>query len=88
MQSSEILYQILSRDLSLRVEPAYPVGTLKQNFIELLTADGRTADTLPEQIFKDFCVQSFVEQVGLPDTKGRMTFRLSPDGRARAQARR
>jgi len=41
---------------------------------------------MPRQTFDDFLAASLIEQYGREDADGRILFRLTPDGKARAAA--
>ena len=97
--STEYLELIDKHDCNILFEKGAPAGTLKRDLITLRSQDGRAVAMstpagyhacpveLSREIFDDFIAASFIKQDGSEDAQGRMTFRLTPDGRAAARSR-
>lgn len=95
-RSAEILEFMSKNDCLISFEKAIPTGSLKQDFISLATQDGRAVGLstpggfstshveLPRVVFDDFMREGLIAQDRPEDGDGRIFFRLTKDGRARA----
>lgn len=95
MYSTEFLRLIAKNDCRIVLEPAFPVGKLKRDFVSIKSRDGRPLSLsnpqgykvcpveLPRETLDDFIRASFVEQEGPADDAGSVVYRLSDDGRER-----
>ncbi len=96
ISSTQFLEFIGKNNCLILFEKAVPAGKLKREMITLATADGRAVGLekptgfraglveLPRPIFDDFLAASFIEQDRPEDEDGRIFFRLTADGKARA----
>jgi hypothetical protein len=93
--STEYLALLAKHDCHLVLERSFPFGRLKRDFITIKDSNGRDLELttpqgfkrspieLPPEMLDDFIRWRFVEQDGLQDPDGRITFRLTADGRER-----
>jgi len=87
MNSTKLLEFIAENNCLILFEKSVPAGRLKRECITLTTQDGRPVGfEMPRQTFDDFLAASLIEQYGREDADGRILFRLTPDGKARAAA--
>ncbi|ULO25091.1 hypothetical protein [Methylocystis sp. SB2] len=96
INSTEFLGLVTKNNCYILFEKGVPSGRIKRDFISLTTQDGRALALstpqgfqscpveLPRAIFDDFLVAGLIEQDGLEDSEGRVVFRLTSDGYARA----
>jgi hypothetical protein len=96
--STEFLQIMGKSDTHAVFERAIPAGRLKRDIIYLCGRDGEPLAMstppgfqsshfeLPRAIFDDFYEARLIEQEGPEDSSGRIFYRLTPDGRARARS--
>ena len=96
MHSTDYLNVIAQNDLFILLEKAVPSGILKGEMITLIKRDGKalvlnksgysaSPVDLPRSIFDDFKRASLIEQDREEDNEGRIFFRLTEDGKAKAK---
>jgi hypothetical protein len=98
INSTEFLGLIAKDNCYILFEKAVPAGRLKRELISLTTHDGRALSMstpngfvscpveLPRVMFDDFVAASLIEQESPEDSDGRIVYRLTEDGYARATA--
>jgi hypothetical protein len=96
--STEFLALIARHNCHIVLEKAAPAGRLKRDFVSIKSPDGRDLELsnpqgfrvcpvqLPREILDDYLRHSFVKQDGPEDENGRITYRLTNDGRERGSS--
>jgi len=94
-RSTEYLKLLAENDCRLVVDPGVPPGKPKHEFVVIKHRDGRnlilrtpsgyvaSPVELHPAIFADFLVESLVERDGSENAEGRVTYRLTAEGRRR-----
>jgi hypothetical protein len=95
IDSTEFLALIAKNNCHVVFERGAPAGRLKCDFISIKAPDRRDFELstprgfracpveLPREILDDYLRASFIKQDGPEDENGRITFRLTNDGRER-----